>query len=353
MTEQTTSIKSFVAANPFPLAKPDTLRSSDAADAVRELIRLYGQQQAAIITQSTPLESSPYSSSSELAERRATARLYLAHQTIAASSATAGIVAIAWIAGMASTGLALASWIGVTGIAALLLSASQHRREQRLSPENIELERMEYSAALAEFEAETRRQLLMGELELRAYHAAQIATESERLARRDSDRLAWERLTYQQKREDARVQVVQSTDGLHMSGEPNCVGARLNSAQLAAVASDTVQGDIPAVIGGPTASDVIPDVNHDVRLYRSIAAETLALYNERRGDVSSTGQISRRLSFSARGDLEPGDRQRVMEVLSSIEPKLFFQAAGNRWHLNIERYRTGKSAISALSSHWL
>lgn len=345
MTEQTTSIKSFVAANPFPLAKPDTLRSSDAADAVRELIRLYGQQQAAIITQSTPLESSPYSSSSELAERRATARLYLAHQTIAASSATAGIVAIAWIAGMASTGLALASWIGVTGIAALLLSASQHRREQRLSPENIELERMEYSAALAEFEAETRRQLLMGELELRAYHAAQIATESERLARRDSDRLAWERLTYQQKREDARVQVVQSTDGLHMSGEPNCaVGTRSNSAQLAAVASDTVQGDIP---------DVIPDVTHDVRLYRSIAAETLAFYNERRCDVSSTGQISRRLSFSARGDLEPGDRQRVMEVLSSIEPKLFFQAAGNRWHLNIERYRTGKSAISALSSHWL
>lgn len=329
----------------------DLVRSDDVTAAVQGLIATYGEQQRRVLAgQVLPPEQAAggarghgYSSAGELAERRKTSGMYLVQQSGAVALTVGGITLIAWLAGAASGGQAFAAWVAATGALSLLLSYRQHRQEQKLSPEGIELERLAWVGSLAEYDAETRREVMIGELGLRRM-AMQAESERQQAARLERAAEVARLQTQLERRQPQRRPPIE---------EPEPPAWLPASPTVAATAPP-----LPADCGQTAAPlPAAEPVAHDTWLERRVLAEVAALYDTdpdgRLVRVNrQDGRIEQRLSWSTRGDLPKLDAERVAAALSAISPPLIEQRAGGRYYLDLRAYPARRMAVRAVQAAW-
>ena len=332
MTNRYDQATNFVAAEPSITIEPpraDLVRRQDVVQTVDRLITAYSDQQGALLSQvqQDATGGGFLSNAQQVDARRRMSRMYLTHQTTVTGMVAAGVVGIAYIAGVVDGGGAFVGWLALTGITALVLSTAMHRQEIRHSPEGIAHALIDAHWDVASYESETRRLSLQWEhaAEERRQAAQEKAAEHGRqLAQLRVDELDARRRTIEAQRAQMYAEPAQTLqDGL---------GRTEAALQVSAFENDDATPTGGAVGDGWQAA---------------LVTWVASLYDA--GAITEGGIIKGRVPWAARSPWVETDKADARRVCTLARPALIEQADGGRWRLRIEAFSTADQALSVLS----
>ena len=327
MTNRYDQATNFVAAEPSITIEPpraDLVRRQDVVQTVDRLITAYSDQQGALLSQvqQDATGGGFLSNAQQVDARRRMSRMYLTHQTTVTGMVAAGVVGIAYIAGVVDGGGAFVGWLALTGITALVLSTAMHRQEIRHSPEGIAHALIDAHWDVASYESETRRLSLQWEFEgeQRRQAAQERAAEHGRqLAQLRVDEL------------DARRKAIEA-----------------QRAQMYAEPAQTLQDGLGRTEAALQVQSIDDAPTDDSSGWQAALVQWIVtLYAA--GGVTEGGVIKGRVPWAARSSWVDADKAEAKRVCTLARPALIEQADGGRWRLRIEAFSTADQALSVLS----
>ena len=333
MTNRYDQATNFVAAEPSITIEPpraDLVRRQDVVQTVDRLITAYSDQQGALLSQvqQDATGGGFLSNAQQVDARRRMSRMYLTHQTTVTGMVAAGVVGIAYIAGVVDGGGAFVGWLALTGITALVLSTAMHRQEIRHSPEGIAHALIDAHWDVASYESETRR------LSLQWEHAAEERRQAaQEKAAEHGRQLAELRV----KELDARRRTIEAQTERRMYAEPAqtaIAGAGRTEAALQVQSIDDAPTDDS---GGSTADG----------WQAALVQWVVTLYAD--GALTGNGIIRGRVPWAQRSPWVESDKQAALRACCTLRPALIEQADGGRWRLRIEAFSTADQALSVLT----
>lgn len=350
-------VTALVSVNPDKVTR-DALQQQN--DTLQTYLRTIAPK-VQVLPADTGSSSAPrgYSSSSELEARNRRFFVTIGAMVTVAAMAMAGLVQIASAAGIVGADWQLPMWLGLTGIAALLIVRSVHGSEQRLSPEAIALNQQENDFAIGMKDAETRQ--------LAIRYAA----------RNDRERLLLERERNDLQREQQHAQTLEVrariADQMAKHTTPQSQLNRLNNYRA--------QPQQPSQPGTQQGGWYGPDgpewpVDSAAAVYE-VADETAAIVDVVRqrllsftsdlylnykqddqgrkvyGLIHSDGRLRKGVisPMSFRSDLTQEQRRQLDELLRQIVPRLFlYDEPSKTWTLNLRDYPKVFQAVDAIGS---
>lgn len=333
MMNETRTMHNFVAAMPDTVtiepARADLIRRADVVQTVDRMITAYSDQQGALLAQvqQDATGGGFLSNAQQVDARRRMSRMYLTHQTTVTGMVAAGVVGIAYIAGVVDTGGAFVGWLALTGITALVLSTAMHRQEMQHSPEGIARHLLDWHGDIASYEAETRRLSLQWEhaAEERRQAAQDRAAEHGRqLAQLRVDELDARRRTI----EAQRAQMYAESPSTAIAGRGDAVtGSQVQSID------DAPNDDSSGAVGDGWQGALVQWI---VTLYDA-------------GAITEGGIIKGRVPWAARSPWVDADKAEAKRICTLARPALIEQADGGRWRLRVEAFSTVDQVLSVLS----
>lgn len=322
----------FVAADPTPTVTVETslLRRQDVVQSVDGLIRAYSEQQRGLLdqVQHDATGSGFLSNGQQIDARRRLSRMYLVHQTGTVGMVAAGIVGIAYLAGVVDAGGAFVMWLALTGIVALILSTSMHRQEIQHSPEGIARHLLDWHGSIAEYESETRR------LSLQWEHAA----EERRQAAQDRAAEHGRQLAQLRVDElDARRRTIEAQTERRMYAESP-------STAIAGVGRTEAALQVQSIDDAPT-DDSSGSTGDSWQA--ALVTWVASLYDA--GAITEGGVIKGRVPWAARSPWVDADKAEAKRVCTMARPALIEQADGGRWRLRVEAFTTVDQVLWVLS----
>ena len=309
-------------------ARADLIRRADVVQTVDRMITAYSDQQGALLSQvqQDATGGGFLSNAQQVDARRRMSRMYLTHQTTVTGMVAAGVVGIAYIAGVVDTGGAFVGWLALTGITALVLSTAMHRQEMQHSPEGIARHLLDWHGDIASYEAETRRLSLQWEhaAEERRQAAQDRAAEHGRqLAQLRVDELDARRRTI----EAQRAQMYAESPSTAIAGRGDAVtGSQVQSID------DAPNDDSSGAVGDGWQGALV----------RWVAS----LYEP--GNVTDTGLIRAMVPWSARSPWLESDKGKAKEVMCEYKPALIVHD-GNRWRLRLDLVSDADQALQIIA----
>ena len=280
------------------------------------------------------------SSASELAERRKTSAMYLLSYAMMTGGTIAGLVGLAWLAGIVGdSAQAFAFWIAGTGLASLSLAAWQHRRELALTPESLEELRINGDYDVATVDAESRRILAQAHADgIRLAAQAQL---EDATARRLAAQTATQAAMAQAQAQLAQHETPQSTMKAALNYQkPLQTATAIPRAELPVWTPESAQ---QAAIAPPVA---IVDTAR-----RKLLDFILEVYAD--GAFDSDGYLRKGVvsPLSARSTLTPTERTQALDLLQQLPTWLMrYDKERKMWQLNVSRYTSSAAAITALGA---
>ena len=309
--------------------RADLIRRADVIQTVDRMIDGYMTQQRGLLdqVQGDATGGGFLSNAQQVDARRRMSRMYLTHQTTVTGMVAAGVVGIAYIAGVVDTGGAYVGWLALTGITALVLSANMHRQEIRHSPEGIAHALIDAHWDVASYESETRRLSLQWEhdAEERRQAAQDRAAEHGRqLAQLRVDELDARRRTI----EAQRAQMYAESPSTAIAGRGDAVtGSQVQSID------DAPNDDSSGAVGDGWQGALVQWI---VTLYDA-------------GAITEGGIIKGRVPWAARSPWVDADKAEAKRICTLARPALIEQADGGRWRLRVEAFSTVDQVLSVLS----
>lgn len=334
MTNETRTMHNFVAAVApdqvtIEPARADLIRRADVVQTVDRMITAYSDQQGALLSQvqQDATGGGFLSNAQQVDARRRMSRMYLTHQTTVTGMVAAGVVGIAYIAGVVDTGGAFVGWLALTGITALVLSTAMHRQEIRHSPEGIAHALIDAHWDIASYESETRR------LSLQWEHAA----EERRQAAQDRAAEHGRQLAQLRVDElDARRRTIEAQRAQMYAESPQTLqdgAGRTETALQVQSIDDAPNDDSSGAVGDGWQGALVQWI---VTLYDA-------------GAITEGGVIKGRVPWAARSSWVEADKAEARRVCTLARPALIEQADGGRWRLRVEAFSTVDQALSVLS----
>lgn len=361
MTNRYNDNESFVA---MPLARPATIDTSgNYVDIeIDKVAREAFTQNAAMLTaylgaiqprvgmaQPAPtVTTQSLSSLEELQARTARFKFSVGAIVAIAGVTAAGIVGIAWRAGVLDNVGAVVTWPAVAGMLSGALVWAMHRHDANLSPEGLEAKRIDYDAIVAQTDA-TSRQIVA--------EAFAFGIRADAKAKAYTQRANADALFAQTQQLVARKPQQQQAAQRYLRPLPNRASEEVTRAAIQRGEqmelrprirhADTVA---PTVEG--TVQSTVPTVQPTVNPVRTTVLEFLAGLYEDADAVDASGRIARTVPWSARGVLAQTDSDKVKRAIGQISPPVFETGAGNRWQLNLmyEREHAITAVAGALDS---
>jgi len=335
MTNETRTMHNFVAAVApdqvtIEPARADLIRRADVVQTVDRMITAYSDQQGALLAQvqQDATGGGFLSNAQQVDARRRMSRMYLTHQTTVTGMVAAGVVGIAYIAGVVDTGGAFVGWLALTGITALVLSTAMHRQEMQHSPEGIARHLLDWHGDIASYEAETRRLSLQWEhdAERRRQEAqAQAAEHGRQLAQLRVDEL------------DARRRTIEAQTERRMYAESP-------STAIAGVGRTEAALQVQSIDDAPT-DDSSGSTGDSWQA--ALVTWVATLYAP--GNVGEGGTIKSRVPWAARSSWLEADKAEAKRVCCTLRPALIEEGAGGRWRLRVEAFTDANQALAILS----
>jgi hypothetical protein len=332
MTNRYDQAVNFVAAMPDTVTieppRADLIRRADVIQTVDRMIDGYMTQQRGLLdqVQGDATGGGFLSNAQQVDARRRLSRMYLLHQTAVTGMVAAGVVGIAYIAGVVDTGGAFVGWLALTGITALVLSTAMHRQEMQHSPEGIARHLLDWHGDIASYEAETRRLSLQWEhdAEARRQAAQERAAEHGRaLAQLRVDELDARRRTI----EAQRAQMYAESPSTAIAGRGDAVtGSQVQSID------DAPNDDSSGAVGDGWQGALVQWI---VTLYEP-------------GNVTDTGLIRAMVPWSARSPWLESDKAKAKEVMCEYKPALIVHD-GNRWRLRLDLVSDADQALQVIA----
>ena len=311
-------------------ARADLIRRADVVQTVDRMITAYSDQQGALLSQvqQDATGGGFLSNAQQVDARRRMSRMYLTHQTTVTGMVAAGVVGIAYIAGVVDTGGAFVGWLALTGITALVLSTAMHRQEMQHAPEGIARHLLGWHGDIARYESGTRRLSLQWEhaAEERRQAAQEKAAEHGRqLAQLRVDELAERRRT------------IEAQTERRMYAEPAQTAIAGAGRTEAALQVSDIQSDDATLTGGATGDG-----------WQAALVTWIAMLYDA-GAVTEGGIIKGRVPWAARSPWGDADKAEAKRVCTLARPALIEQADGGRWRLRVEAFTTVDQVLSVLS----
>ena len=338
MTNRYDQATNFVAAEPSITIEParaDLIRRADVVQTVDRMITAYSDQQGALLSQvqQDATGGGFLSNAQQVDARRRMSRMYLTHQTTVTGMVAAGVVGIAYIAGVVDGGGAFVGWLALTGITALVLSTAMHRQEIRHSPEGIAHALIDAHWDVASYESETRRLSLQWEhaAEERRQAAQEKAAEHGRqLAQLRVDEL------------DARRRAIEAQ---RSRADPYADRFRVQwDTEPAQNAIDGL-GRTEAALQVQSIDDASTDDSSGWQA--ALVTWVASLYDA--GAITEGGIIKGRVPWAARSPWVDADKAEAKRICTLARPALIEQADGGRWRLRVEAFSTVDQVLSVLS----
>lgn len=328
------------------LAPAKPVNGQQLIDAWRELTAAHT---AAIPRQAQVVDGDSYgrgnglSSASELAERRATSKMYLLAYVLMTSGTIAGLVALAAITGViGDNSTAFAAWLAGTGIVSLGLAAWQHRRELALTPESLEELRINSDYAVSEVDAQSRQLLAQA-------HADAIRLQAQAaLEDAQARRLAAQTAT------QAAMAAAQRQISMHEAPQSE-YNALANYRKPLQTATAIPRAELP--IWTPESAQqaaIAPQVAIVDTARRKLLDFVLSAYSD--GAFDSDGYLRKGVvsPLSARSGLTPTERTQAQDLLQQLANSgswlLRYDESRKTWQLNTVRYTNSAQAIEALGA---
>ena len=268
------------------------------------------------------------SSADEIAERRKTTVVFLVALVFVVSIAIAGAVMVA-----APEDTRLPLWLLGTGLAAGGAVAWLYKREQALTPEALERDRLNNDWDIQRRDAKTRRILAEGQVAVwKSFADADVETRRAQLRGVDLDALRIE--AELEERRDRRRRDLEETVA------PTAWRPSATVGETVVLTEETVGRPLATVAQLPAITDPV---------FVKVAEVVAGLYDQVNPD---NPLITVALPWSARSTaMSPAAKDLVVSKLASLAPPLI-ESRNGRYYLNVGAYRGPKQALRTLTAAW-
>lgn len=281
-------------------------------------------------------------------------RDYLQTYIVQAAAGAAGIVLVAYFAGVVDSGMGLGLWLALGTVFALLLTRLHARQEMQLSPEGLAHTAMNFDFGIAQYQAKGQYEILSAQADgMRVESRIREAKAQAELLRNLQTMQATQPVVQpvaqpaqrSEVRQSVRSATVQCDDELDAVSEDDAYAACAPYA-VPVFERQYVQGC--AVTASPPAAAM---ANTMFAPRKDEAVECLAgwlmkLY-ETSDAVDDNGLVLVQAPWSARASTPETYKERMKRIVAA-DPSLFEKVPGNRIRIRQEEYEDIDSALAWL-----